>query len=48
MRQGYAETVLYEPDDREYTFFRQLEGDAQRAGRGCHPTGIFDDDTFER
>ncbi|MDX1992331.1 MAG: thermonuclease family protein [bacterium] len=48
IRQGVAEVVLYEPDDREFDFFRALEREAQQANRGCHPTGIFADRTFER
>ncbi len=48
VRQGYAEVVLYEPDNREYDNFRNLEQDAQRNNRGCHPTGIFNDGTFAR
>jgi endonuclease YncB( thermonuclease family) len=48
IRQGMAEVVLYEPDDREFDFFRALEREAQQANRGCHPTGIFADSTFER
>jgi micrococcal nuclease len=48
IRQGYAEVVLYEPDRRFYDDFRQLEREAARAGRGCHPTGIFDDGSDRR
>lgn len=48
IRQGYAEVVLYEPDRAEYETFRQLEREAARAGRGCHPTGIFDDGSERR
>lgn len=40
---GYAEAVLYEPDDRHYDEYLRLEREAARANRGCHPTGIFDD-----
>lgn len=40
---GVAEAVLYEPDDRYFREFSELERQAARAGRGCHPTGIFDD-----
>lgn len=45
---GFAEVVLYEPDDREFQNFRTLEQNASRLGLGCHPTGIFDDGTFSR
>jgi micrococcal nuclease len=45
---GYAEVVSYPPDNRFFDYFRDLEQDAAAAGRGCHPTGIFDDDTFTR
>lgn len=40
---GYAEVVLYEPDDEFYTEFLRFETNAARQGLGCHPTGIFDD-----
>lgn len=45
---GYAETVLYEPDDRYFDEFSRLEDDAAAAGLGCHPTGIFDDGSDTR
>lgn len=45
---GYAEAVLYDPDDRHFSAFSNLEQEAARAGRGCHPTGIFDDGTDTR
>ncbi|GAB4515951.1 MAG: thermonuclease family protein [Anaerolineae bacterium] len=48
VRGGWAEVVRYDPDDREFDNFRILEQDAERAGLGCHPTGIFDDGTFTR
>lgn len=48
VRQGYAEVVIYEPDDREFENFRALEQAAAAAGLGCHPTGIFDDGTYRR
>lgn len=48
VRAGYAEAVLYEPDDREFDFFTDLEAEATAAGAGCHPTGIFDDGTGTR
>ncbi len=40
---GYAEAVVYQPDDAFYDDFRLLERAAAQAARGCHPTGIFDD-----
>ena len=40
---GYAEAVVYQPDDAFYDDFRRLEQAAAQAGRGCHPSGIFDD-----
>ncbi len=46
--QGFAEAVLYNPDDREFDNFRQLEQNAARQGLGCHDTGIFDDNTDTR
>lgn len=45
---GYAEAVLYEPDDEHYDDFRRFEVNAARNGLGCHPTGIFDDDNAVR
>lgn len=45
---GYAEAVLYEPDDRYHTEFVALERESARASRGCHPTGIFDDGSTTR
>jgi endonuclease YncB( thermonuclease family) len=40
---GWAEAVVYPPDDAFYDYFLGLEAAAKSAGRGCHPTGIFDD-----
>jgi len=48
VRVGYAEAVLYEPDDRHWQTFVDLERAAAAAGLGCHSTGIFDDDSFTR
>lgn len=48
VRDGWAEAVLYEPDDNFYERFRSLEQQAESAGRGCHPTGIFDDGSATR
>jgi endonuclease YncB( thermonuclease family) len=46
--QGFAEAVLYEPDDGFHDEFVQLEQAATRNRLGCHPTGIFDDNTTTR
>lgn len=45
---GYAEAVVYQPDDAFYEDFRQLEQAAAQAQRGCHPTGIFADGSATR
>jgi endonuclease YncB( thermonuclease family) len=45
---GWAEAVLYEPDDRHYENFLQIEKQATAQGAGCHPTGIFDDGSERR
>lgn len=45
---GWAEVVRYPPDTRFYDRFREIEGQAARAGRGCHPTGIFNDGSVTR
>ena len=45
---GYAEVVLYPPNDAHYDEFLRLEAEAAAAGRGCHPTGIFDDGSTTR
>ncbi len=45
---GWAEAVEYNPDRRYTADFRALEGQAQAAGLGCHPTGIFDDGSDTR
>lgn len=46
--QGWAEVVRYSPDTAYFETFRALEQEAARGGRGCHPTGIFNDGTYER
>jgi endonuclease YncB( thermonuclease family) len=46
--QGYAEAVLYQPDDQYFNAFHDLEVQAAQAGRGCHPTGIFNDGSDTR
>ena len=48
VEQGWAEVVLYPPNDLHYDEFLQLEREAAAAGRGCHPTGIFDDGSATR
>ena len=48
VRNGYAEAVLYQPDDAFYEDFLVLEKSAASANRGCHPTGIFDDGSDTR
>jgi micrococcal nuclease len=45
---GYAEAVLYEPDDAHYNQFLNLERQARSANLGCHPTGIFNDGSETR
>ena len=48
VEQGFAEVVLYPPNDMHYDEFVRLEAEAAAAGRGCHPTGIFDDGSTTR
>ena len=48
VEQGWAEVVLYPPNDLHYDEFVQLEKQAAAAGLGCHPTGIFDDGSTTR
>ncbi len=48
IRQGYAEVVRYPPDTAQFDNFRRLEIEAANANRGCHPTGIFNDGTYDR
>ena len=48
VEQGFAEVVLYPPNDAHYDEFVRLEKEAAAAGRGCHPTGIFDDGSTTR
>lgn len=48
VRDGYAEAVLYQPDDAFYEEFLALEKSAAAANRGCHRTGIFDDGSDTR
>ena len=39
---GYAESRAYPPDTRQQMYLDSLERAAKAAGRGCHPTGVFD------
>ncbi len=48
VEQGFAEVVLYPPNDRHYDEFVRLENEAAAAGRGCHPTGVFNDGSTRR
>ena len=48
VRGGWAEVVVYQPDDQYADDFRTLEQQAARAGLGCHPSGIFDDGSYTR
>ncbi len=48
VEQGWAEVVLYPPNDLHYDEFLQLEKEAAAAGRGCHLSGIFDDGSTTR
>ncbi len=48
VEQGYAEAVRYDPDDQEWQNFVALERQAASANLGCHPTGIFNDNSDTR
>ncbi len=49
VRQGWAEAVMYEPNDAYWNEFIALEQEATAAGRGCHGmSDIFDDDSYTR
>lgn len=48
VRDGFAENFVWEPNTRFADRFRALEAEARAAGRGCHPTGVFDDGDPER
>jgi len=41
--EGYAEAVLYRPDEKHYELFSQSEAEAAQSALGCHESGIFDD-----
>lgn len=48
VRDGWAEVVVYPPDDQYANEFHALEQQAAQADLGCHPTGIFNDGTYTR
>jgi len=48
INQGYAEAVVYNPDNTLADYLQGLERAAASARRGCHPTGIFDDGSNTR
>ena len=48
VEQGFAEAVLYNPDDRFYNLFRDLEVAANNARLGCHLYDIFEDGNPKR
>ncbi|MBC8170514.1 MAG: thermonuclease family protein [Anaerolineae bacterium] len=48
VRDGWAEAVLYPPDDGYHDRLVDLEEEASSGGRGCHPTGIFNDGSSTR
>lgn len=48
VRDGFAENSVWSPDTRFAHHFRALEAEARAAGRGCHPTGVFNDGDTER
>ncbi len=48
VRDGFAENFVWEPNTRFADHFRALEAEARAAGRGCHPTGVFNDGNSER
>lgn len=48
IEEGWAEVVQYPPNVGFASQFIALEQAAAAANRGCHPTGIFNDGTYER
>ncbi len=49
VRQGWAEAVMYEPNDRYWDELIALEQAAESAGRGCHGlSDMFEDGTYRR
>ncbi|MDE0327556.1 MAG: thermonuclease family protein [Anaerolineaceae bacterium] len=48
VRDGFAENFVWEPNTRFAERFRALEAEARAEGRGCHPSGVFNDGDTER
>lgn len=49
VRNGWAEAVVYEPNDQYWEAFILLEQEATRAKRGCHGlTTLFEDNSYRR
>jgi len=48
VEEGWAESARYDPDVQHFETFRQLEAQAASAGRGCHPTNVFNDGSYTR
>jgi micrococcal nuclease len=49
VRQGWAEAVMYEPNDAHWDELIALEQAAANANRGCHGiSDLFDDGTYSR
>jgi endonuclease YncB( thermonuclease family) len=49
VRQGWAEAVMYEPNDAHWRELIAIEQEAAAAGRGCHSLStLFDDGTYNR
>lgn len=49
VRQGWAEAVMYEPNDRHWEALIELEQQANRNNRGCHGiSDMFDDGSYRR
>jgi endonuclease YncB( thermonuclease family) len=49
VRQGWAEAVMYEPNDAHWQDLIALEQAAASANRGCHAiSDLFDDGTYRR
>lgn len=48
IEEGWAEVVLYPPDNAHYDELRALERQAAAQNLGCHPTGIFNDGSDTR
>lgn len=48
INQGFAEAVSYPPNTTNVPYLQGIERTAAAAGRGCHPTGIFNDGTDTR